>query len=391
MLPKKKGGAAGRRAPLLALLIVCSALASGCRKPQLPVVASRRYVRIEALLALHPAWPQVQALDAAQARFGSAQNQISGLKYPLVPLPIVFTPPITVPPSLAQERDKRVREDARHYVEQTEQALQAKNIDIVRQLERDEQRQVEARYIRALADREAELSRIDESDAAKLNGQLNALGFRQAALNSQIDAYTTRLSQDAHNSIVQDAVRQEALVSERINALKDQLKTVMARNDHKQALDDLAARQQQWQTESAARLQTRKAELAESVNRQVEQARARLSQDVKPIPSLVGTELPASDPHATPLPLPLAPDASRLIGQARTQAGAALLQEQASWQTQRAALIAAIRADTVQAVGQISRKQGWLLVPAGQSRTDGTELVAGALRDEWRQNAVAAP
>ncbi len=390
MLPKTRGGAVARQASLLALLIIGILPETGCRKPQTPVIASRRFVRLEALLPLHPAWTQVQALDAAQARLAAAQKQASGLKYPLTPLPEVFIPPITVPPSLAQERDKRVQEDARHYVEQTEQALQGKNADIVRQFERDEQRQQEARYTRALADRELELSGINEREAAGLEKQINALGFRQVALRSQIDAYTNRLNQDTRNPVVQDVVRQEALISEKMNALANQRTIVLARKEHAQAIKDLIPQKQIWLAESGARLQARKTELAKSVQQQVEQARARLGQDIKPIPPLAST-LPPSNPQATPLPLPLAPDAPRTIGQAQGQMTAAMMQERGVWQTQRDALLAAIRADTAQAAVQISRKQGWALVPAEQSKTDATEQVASALRAQWRQNALTEP
>ena len=375
-------------ASLLALLAILSGVLPGCRDST-PASSTRQYVRLEALLPLHPAWPQLQALDAAQARFPAAQVQAAALKYPLIPLPEVFTPPVAVPPSLAAERDKRVQEDALHFVQQTEQALTAKNIDIMKRFERHEQRQAEALYSRALADRELKLSTANEQEAAQLEGRINTLGFRQVALRTQIEAYTSRLNQDPRNPVVMDAVRQEALVSEQMNALEDQRKAVLVRDVQAEAVKQLAAQKIQWQEESAAHLLARKAELADSVRQQVEQARARLKNDIKPISPVAGNPLPPVEPQATPLPLPLAPDAPGAIGHAQAQLNAAMQQEIQAWQAQRQALVAAIRADTVQAVAQIARKRGWNLVPAGRTGQDVTAQAAAALRTQWRQDMIS--
>ncbi len=391
MLPKRRGGAVARNASLLALLAMISGLASGCRNSTPTPLKTRQYVRLDALLPLHPVWAQVLALDAAQARFPAAQAQAAALKYPLTPLPEVFTPPVTVPPSLASEREKRVQEDSLHYVQQTEQALTAKNIDIAKRMERDEHRQTEARYGRALADSELKLSEANALEADRLDARINTLGFRQVALRSQITAYTNRLNQDPRNPIVQDAVRQEALVSAQMNALEDQRKAVLARDVRTIAVGQLAPQRLQWLAESAARMQSRRAELADSVLQQVNQARARLKNDTRPIPPLASTVLPPVDPQATPLPLPLGPDAPRAIGNAQAQLSVAMAQERQAWQAQREALIAVIRADTAQAVAQIARKEGWNMVPSGQAGTDITAEAAGALRAQWRQNAGSAP
>jgi hypothetical protein len=390
MLPEKRGGAVARNASLLALLTTMMGAGTGCRNAAPSLPATHQYVRLEALLPLHPAWAQVQALDAAQARFPAALAQASTLKYPLNPLPEVFTPPVTVPPSLAAERDKRVQEDALHYVQQTEQALTAKNIDIMQRFERHEQRQTEALYSRALADRMLQLNAANEQEASQLEGRINTLGFRQVALRSQIDAYTNRLNQDPRNPVIQDVVRQEALVSEEMNALEDQRKAVLARDVRALAVQQLAAQRKQWEAESAARLAARKMELADSVRQQVEQARARLKNDIKPIPPLASAPLPPADPRATPLPLPLAPDAAGAIGHAQAQLSAAMAQERQAWQAQRESLLGAIRTDTAQAVAQIARKEGWNLVAAGHGGKDVTAQAADALRAQWRQNTVSA-
>lgn len=254
MLPAKRGGAVTRNASLLALLAMTAGGLTGCRNAAPPHLTPRQTVRLDALLPLHPAWAQVQALDAAQARFPAAQVQAASLKYPLTPLPEIFTPPVAVPPSLAGERDRRVQEDALHYVQQTEQALTAKNIDIMQRFERHEHRQTEAVYGRALADRELQLSAANEKEANLLEERINTLGFRLVALRTQIDAYTSRLNQDPRNPVVQDAVRQEALVSAQLNALDVQRKAVLDRKVRPLAEQQLAQQRQQWQEESAARL-----------------------------------------------------------------------------------------------------------------------------------------
>ena len=389
MLPTRWGGTAARSVSLFALLATLSCFAVGCKNAVPPLVSTRGYVRLEALLPLHPAWAQVQALDAAQARFPAAQVQASSLKYPLTPLPEVFTPPVTVPPSLAAERDRRVQEDSLHYVQQTEQALTAKNIDIMKRFEQQEQRQTESIYSRALAERELTLSLANEQEAKALAARIDTLGFRLVTLRIQVDAYTSRLNQDPRNPVVQDALRQEALVSEQMNALEEERKTVADRKVRPVAEEQLAARRRQWQEESAVRLKSRKMELADSVQQQVEQARTRLKNAIKPMPSLANALPPTVDPQATPLPLPVAPDAPVAIGHAQAQLSAAMVQEQRAWQAQKQALLTAIRADTAQAVAQIARKEGWDLLPAGSAGKDLTTQAAGIVRAQWRQRAVS--
>ena len=389
MLPTTQGGATARTASHLALLTTLMYLATGCRTATPSLPATHQYVHLEALLPLHPAWAQVRALDIAQGHLHAAQAQASTLQYPLTPLPEVFTPPVTVPPSLAAERDKRVQEDALHFVQQTEQALIAKNNDIMQRFERNERRQNAAQYARAFADRELKLNAANEQEANQLTERVNTLGFRQVALRTQIEAYTNRLNQDPRNPVVQDAVRQEALVSEQMSALTDQRKAILARNVRALAVEQLAPQKLQWQQESDARLAARKNELADSVRQQVDQARARLKNDIKPIPPLASAPLPPAEPQATPLPLPLAPDAAGSIGHAQAQLSAAMAHEQQAWQLQRDALLAAIRADTMQAVTQIARKQGWNLVPVGHGGQDVTPQAAGALRAQWQQNGNA--
>jgi len=390
MLPAKLGGAPARSAPLLALLTTIAWMPLGCRRETPSLPATHQYVRMEALLPLHPAWAQVQALDASQRIFPAAKAQASTLKYPQNPLPEVFTPPVTVPPSLATERERRVQEDALHFVQQTEQSLTSKNVDIMRRFERIEKRQTEARYSKALADRELQLNAMKEQEADRLQARINTLGFRQVALRTQIESYTNRLNQDPRNPVVQDVVRQEALVSEQMNALEDQRKAVLKRDVRALAVQQLSAQRKQWQDESAARLQARKMELADSVRQQVEQARARLKNDIKPIPPLASAPLPPAEPQATPLPLPLAPDAAEAVRKAQSQVDAAMGQHRQALQAQREALLTAIRADTTQAVAQIARREGWNMVAAGRSGSDVTAQAAGALRDQWQQNAGSA-
>lgn len=389
MWSPRQGGAVARNACRLALLTLLIGCAAGCRRsaPSLPV--THQYVRLDALLPMHPAWPQVQALDAAQRRFAGGPAQAATLKYPQQPLPEPFAPPITVPPSLAAERDKRVQEDALRYVQQTEQALKAKNVDIMNRFARREKRQTEANYRRALAERAQQLSTANEQEAAALQARIDRLGFKLVANRSQIAAYSNRLNQDARNPILQDVVRQEALISEQMNALEDQRKAVLARDVRALAVQQLAAQKKQWEADSAARVEAQRAELDDSVKQQVEQARARLKNEVKPIPALASAPLPPAEPNATPLPLPLAPDAPEAIRKAQTQLTAATAQERKSWQAQRESLLSAIRADTTQAVAQIARQKGWHLVPQGHAGTDVTAETAGVLRAQWRQDALS--
>src|ERR1051325_6870509 len=110
MEPEAQGGAtAYYYARFLAFFTLCCIALTGCGPTQEPPPAPRRYVRLDTLLTLHPAWSQVTALDQAEAQLSTAQQQTTALRYETSPLPPLLTPPDTLPTNLAKQREDRIK------------------------------------------------------------------------------------------------------------------------------------------------------------------------------------------------------------------------------------------------------------------------------------------
>ena len=116
------------------------------------------------------------------------------------------------------------------------------------------------------------------------------------------------------------------------------------------------------------------------------QEQGKLTYEPEPLPSIDTTPLPPADSRETPLNLPPGFQAPAAMQSADVLVKQAAARQQSVWQAQRERLLAAIRADTQQAIAQIARQRGWKLVPAGTPRAqDETDTVRPLLRAQWQQ------
>ena len=141
--------------PYFALLCLM-ALLSGCRRPAI-LPPAPRFVRIESLLPLHPAWAQAQALERITAALTPANHALVGASLPL-PSPYPFMQ--TTPKNLAAERQKRIKDDAELYLNQLGAFLIADNAQRLTREVRARQRQADAQYRRELEAKVTELAGI---------------------------------------------------------------------------------------------------------------------------------------------------------------------------------------------------------------------------------------
>jgi hypothetical protein len=383
MLPRKQGGDRVRYAPLLALFGTCIFLSAGCRRPPEPP-AAHRFVRIEALLSLHPAWEQVTSLDRTASRFPAAKALAIGLHWQPSPLPAPFTPPDTFPKRLAEEREQRIKEDAARYVAQLERSLNARRDDLYRRAERGEKRQLQAAEAQVLATTIARMRALNEVQALGLQRKIDTLGYRDAALVAQISYY----NQFNADQLIRDAQSQVDQVRRQIRDLTAQRQQVLEEDVRPRAEQAIVPEQKRLRAESDTRLKQRLTELDANVQQQIAQEKARLQQEPAPIKPLAELPIPPFNARATPLILPPAPPAAADIGQAQAVVDAGLARQQKTWQAQRANLVSMIRADTVQAVMQIARQKGWKPVIEGRPfQPDATSEVAAMLRAQWHQGA----
>lgn len=379
MLGNVRGGAEVRAAPLLALLTIAGlGLLPGCRKPALPL--ARRFVRIDALLPLHPAWAQVVSLQRAEAAFAAAPREAATLQWAGSTMPQPFTPPVIVPQSLARERQNRIAEETSAYLSQVADFVRRRNQARIEREERAGRKQVDAQIAQEAATREEALRAANQIHARDLSRQLRALGFRDAALRSQIRVFT--------DQPLRDATLQHQTVRAQMDALTLQRDALLAYDPTEQVANEMEPKRQQLYADLHARLQKQLAALNQAGEDRLARARARLEKDMAPVSA-------ASAPPAalkTPLrPLTLAslPETSSALHGAKMQVNAALARRLADWEAQRQRLIAVIRTDTAKAVEQVARRRHWALAPEGTpGATDATGEAAKALRIQWQQGAA---
>jgi hypothetical protein len=357
-------------------------IAAGCRRTPEPTPA-RRFVRLEALLPLHPAWAQVAALDRVLAEFASHKTQPALLPLTPPPFPPPFPPPKEVPETLAKERQQRIEEDAARYVDLLESALRARADEEYRRQARVLQREMDATLAKELAQREEEIRAANQLKARAIDLQVRRLAFRVIALQSQIDVFRGQPREDAQLQMSQVLAETARLHLER-EALLDK------ENIRLQAERDLEPRKQQLMAERDQRLKELRDRLDQEIADQLANAETQLEQQTGAIPPLGSAPTRPPDPRATPLTLLNPPGLSGITAAAQSDRNRVLARQRAEWQSYRTRLVNAIRADTQKAVEQAARQQGWQLVSEASRRAgdaDGTEAATRALRRQWRQGA----
>ena len=371
------GGEWARGALRLAFVFIAWILAAGCRQAP-TLLSARHYVRLSALLPLHPNWAQIVSLQRKEAAFATASAQAARLQWAASPLPGPFSPPKTLPLNLIRERQARLREDTDHYIAQLGTYLHDRNAAQITREERAGQKQVEAQITQEAAAREEQLRAGNAIKAAVIARRIGRLGFRDVALRAQMRVLTDRPLVDAR--------LQERQVHTEIDSLTAQREALLTADVSAQVAREIQPRREQLLTDLRARMQKQLDALNTSMTQRMQRVKARLEALAGSVPAESGIAPPTGKAPPAPLTVSTWPQTVRAVRTAQAQVGAALTQRRADWQTQRARLMAVITKDTQEAVMQIARRQGWTLVPQGSLRaTDATDAVAQALRTQWQQ------
>ena len=352
------------------LLLLC--LLAGCRRPAV-LPPAPRYVRWEALLPLHPAWTQTQSLERIAGSLAPVNEAIKGGSSAL-PSPFPFVQ--TTPKNLAEERRRRIKDDADKYLEQLALFLIADNAQRLDRETRARKRQADAQYRRELEGREAQLKAEAAKRTSALNAKINRLGYTAIDYESQVRVYT-----NAMKIVAQANLR---AVNQQIDALTTE-RDAIPTDFRPAALTQLQARREEL-THAVDTFQKRRAaELAAELQDQLANRSSQLEAAAGAITTL-GQSLPAT-PKPAAVPVPPPPDFGAARSAAQAQITAALARQKTATAAQRDRLIAVIQADTDQAVQQIAIREGWRLVPAGTKfASDATDDAAKALRAQWKKS-----
>jgi hypothetical protein len=362
----------------LVLLILGLLGGAGCSHPPL-LAAPHRYVRLDALLPLHPSWAQIRSLDREIARLKTAPAQSGEFHYQPHPGMPVIVPRAVTPANMAAQRAAQVDRDATRYVESLRKSLDEANQATMSLARRREQRRVEAAVAARLAEAGKNLRNENEVRSFAILQRLRDLTFKDIVVRSRIQdlaqahSRDTRLLRDAQSEHAGNLAEMERLRTENRDLLAQDVSRITARlrdkfyaEEEAQAKERLAKREEELGMEKLDKLTA-----------------AMRQQRNTAIPAPVAPELPAVDPHATPLPLPIEPATTLVTSRSHVQS--ALNVQAAVWQIQRTSLVDEIRADTRKAVQQVALRRGWKLVEGpAPGAVDGTDEAADDLRQQWR-------
>jgi len=352
------------------------ALAAGCRQAP-ALLTARHYVRLNALLPLHPDWAQIVSLQREEAAFAQAPAQAARLQWAASPLPAPFVPPKTVPINLIRERQARLREDTDRYIAQLGSYLHGRNEAQIAREEQAGQKQVSTQVAQEAAAREERLRAENALRAAALARRIGRLGFRDVALQAQMRVLTDRPLVDAR--------QQERQVHAEMDRLSAQREALLSTDLRGQVAREMQPRQAQLLADLGARMKQQLDALNAAMAQRMQRVQARLEALAKTVPAESNTA-PLAGAAPAPLTLPAGAPTAGAAQRAQAQVAQALARQRARWQAQQAQMLAVITRDTQEAVQQIARRQGWTLVPQGSPRaTDATDSVARALRAQWLQ------
>ncbi|HLJ54692.1 MAG TPA: hypothetical protein VKT77_06595 [Chthonomonadaceae bacterium] len=330
-------------------------------------------------MPLHPSWQQIVTLDRDVAALKSAPQQAGTMYYAPHGAPALFAPQTATPVNIARERAVQADLDAKRYIDSLRKSLTEANQSVLALERRREQRRVDASVATRLADEAKRLQALNDVRLFAIKERLKGLALRDIVVRSQIQdlaqAHTTdvvplRKAQDEHASILKEIT---SIKLEDADIRAQDVGQIAARN-----------RDQFYREEQALsrdRIAARETALAGELRDKV--AAAMVQQRDTGVPPPTAMSLPPVDPRATPLPLPQEAGAVTFSGAARV--APAVSREALEWQSQRSAILAEIRADTVKSAEESAARRGWVLVagPRPDAR-DGTKEVADDIRTQWR-------
>ena len=377
MLPRERCGTP-RYVPTIALLTPVLFWGAGCSRPP-TLIAPHRYVRLDALLPLHPSWAQIQALDREVARLKTAPAQAGSFDYEPYPALPVFVPRVSTSANAGAERAAQVDREAKRYIDSLSKSLDAVNQSLLGVERRREQRRVDAAVAARIADLKKQLQAENDLKLFAIQQELRKLTFRDIVVNSRIQDLAQAHTRDMRP--LREAQAEHETILADIGKLNTANSAIVDQDVVKEAGRKRDAYYREEQAKSRQRLAKRAGEL--NADRQEKVAAALKQQRVTPIPPLASRELPPVDPHSTPLPLPA--EAAISVQPAAARLMPALNKQAMLWETQRSNLVSEIRADTSKAVQQVALRRGWKLVPGPElGAEDGTSEAAEAVRGQWQ-------
>lgn len=351
---------------------------TGCKAPEV-LDTTRRAVRVEALLTLHPAWQEVASLDRAIAQFTNRPPLSGNVAPPLPQMPTGFVPPPDLPATLPQQRQRRAQEYEDQYLRQLGETLRLHDETFLTRLGRKLEQGAKLQYQKELDARQASIRADRLAQAAILDRQITALRFRDVAFLTQIKVYKDQALLDAQFQH-QELLSQIASLSAQDDALVAPAGIALA------AQTALGARLEDLRAEAVRQVAQETQRLAALRAERVKREQTKLVYEPDPLPSLDTTPLPPPDERETPLALPTGTQSADAMRAANGVVTQAAQRQRLAWTAQRDRLIAVIRADTQQGVEQIARQRGWTLAPAGApGAIDATDTVKPLLRAQWRQ------
>jgi hypothetical protein len=359
---------------LLALVAICLVVPGCGKKPPPP---PKCYIRMDALLPVHPLWSQMAALDSAAAVTRTATDRVDALNPTSLTSPPLIQPPLGIPASLERERRARMSQDARVRIAKISDRLRRRNAEILGAEEQTARKELAARIERARFGSNARMPGVLAQIAMPYDRKLFALGFKADAYRSQ-----TRIS---NGQVLADAQLQ-------LNLVENMQKQLADERDAKEA--DARSREEtrlltqglQWTHETSARMAARGKELDAQITRQIFNEEMALRSQAEPIPPLGGTVKVNGAFVLPPLPAATGPQANAQKLAARSQVAAARDERLRGLLVQRERTLAVIRQDILNAATVILHQHGCSFVPEGtRGATDGTQVVAQALREQWQR------
>jgi len=364
------------------LAIAVTVAVGGCQeKPSKPTPQMQGYVRLGALIALHPAWTSVKQIEQMMA-------EVKKIPIPLESPPLVLgegkLPPL-LPASPGQKAERtpqrqRIIRLARERMEDLQAWLDIRNARLLLREQQAQQNELEADVARFESALREKARTEAEALRKKVREHIRNLQLQQVAYRSQVAALSgePRIAAEA-----------------RLTAIKNELEA--AQGDLSNRLTAISHRVEQEvrqyranrQVEAATQWKNRREEMEQETKQMVARYEAQLSADLAridplalpPVPSLPSAKEPGkSTPPA---------DASTSMPSFQPKGVQKLL---AGLAAQRERLLRLLSEDVRQRVQQLAVENHWKITLEPKPGLDDITLqVAEQLRGAWQPGSISIP
>jgi hypothetical protein len=297
-------------------------------------------------------------------------------------MPASFIPPPPASLYTVTGRQSPLEQVLQHYLEQ-QSADSASRIQARLARMRKAENRVLTQRLNDDRDKIEATVRAEREKAVRdIEGKINGLSFRQAALASQVRAYTGQSRADAQ--------LQSDMLGKQITSLELQ-QTQLIADIRPEASRRLEAERKTLQAQLEGRIAARAAELEAAGKRVASELKSRIERQAASFAERVASVTPAEHREArVQPPANLLPPDTGAVAAATVQAvrGAQNMQTAArrDWQAQRAFAVNTISVDVYQAAQSVAAADGWKLVPPSfHGAKDITTQIAAALRKRWRK------